>query len=132
MTEEEKARFKALRKQIDEWAKEHLAGKKVWITELNQIIEFRYRNGIEHDLSRSYHEPFKELELIRQFPELLLTAIYMGFDKNTDKTQKKTKGVHNFWNLTLHEQKLYELWLKIKEDQDRLYYYDHGIIKEIE
>lgn len=55
MTEEEKTALKALRKEIDEWTKENLAGKEVFLTALNKIVEFRYRNVASYILHHQYN-----------------------------------------------------------------------------
>jgi Large polyvalent protein-associated domain 3 len=98
------------------------------VPEIDQIVEFTWK-GIKHDLSRAYQNPTTEIKLLKQMPELLISALYLGFDPNEEEN-KEVRGVHNFVNLASEDQELWQIWLKVKETLDKSFFYDHGIIKE--
>ena len=120
--------LKKLREEMKIWAKNNLVGKKVYLPEINQIVEFTWK-GIKHSLSRSYQNPTTEIKLLKQMPELLISAFYLSFELN-EAANQEVRGVHNFVNLATEDDELWQVWLKIKETMDKTFFYDHGIIKE--
>lgn len=105
--------------------------KKFFSIPIQKIVEFNAK-GIKHAINRNYKFPEIELQLIENIPKILTDAHYMGFEKNTKKTDKNVIGVHNYYNLIVFEGNMYEVWLKVKETRDKTYFYDFGIIRKLE
>ncbi len=117
------------RKALIKWAAGHLPSKIAYSTELQKSISFTV-SDLRHSLSRHTGDAMVEMKVIKQLPGLLSNAHYTTFDKSHEPTPDKI-GMHNFVNVTSIDNDVYAVWMKVREDKrGKLFYYDHGIIKE--
>ena len=115
-----------LRKEVWEWAKENLVGKKIYLSGIKKEIVFN-RNGIRHDISRVYSNYEIKLKSIYFLEDLLKNSIYIS--KESDKKgRKEVKWIYNFNNIAEIDGKEYRFWLKIRETEHGCFFYDHGLI----
>lgn len=122
---------KELRKEILDFVKsQRWYGQKMYSIPIQKFVHFNAK-GVKHSISRNYKFPNIELQLAKNIPSLLSDSTYLGFDKNTNTEDINIKGVHNYYNIILFEQQLYEVWIKIKETRDLTYFYDFGIIRKL-
>lgn len=110
-------------------------GKKFYSVPIRDVFEIS-KNGVIHALNRNYGKTDElqkiEVELIKNLLEVISNSIYVSFEANNKiSNSDKVKGVHNHYNIVLFNKKLYEVWFKIKETKDKLFFYDLGIIREI-
>jgi hypothetical protein len=125
-----KSEINLLRIEIWQWVKESgLEGKILYSVPLNKLVHFSHK-GLKHAISVHHGYPEIELELVRQLPRILVDAYYVGFSPNKDGNPLII-GVHDFYNIVIHENKIYQIWLKVKETRDKTFYYDHGVISEL-
>lgn len=108
-----------------------IIGKRFSVLPVDKIITIN-KKGIKHLISRKYGSSDNNnvrLQLVKNLPKILSESHYMGFDPDT-KTAN-VKGVHNFYALTVYQQRIYEVWIKVKETRDLTFVYDMGIIREL-
>lgn len=128
---------KKFRKDAIQWAYSFLANKRIFVPAIDDFVLFK-KSGLKHSLSTDYFKEniLAEFSIIQKLPDLLLSAKYKGFEKSNKVGKNSVKGVHTFLNTIEFENKKYEVWLIIREDEDKSrkekFYYDHGIIQEKE
>jgi hypothetical protein len=120
-----------LRREIWSWVKKSGLSKRVFFSvPINRLVYFSPK-GLKHSISKHHGYPELELMLVLQLPKILVDAYYVGFNPN-NRGDLSIAGVHDFYNIVVYEAKIYEIWLKVKETRDKVFYYDHGIIRELE
>lgn len=123
--------IKELKAEILEWVKaQRWTGQKMYSIPIQRFVHFNFK-GYKHSVNRNYKYPEIELQLTKNIPAILSNSHYLGFDKNNKKEDINIKGVHNYYNIVMFEQELYEVWIKVKETRDLTYFYDFGIIKKL-
>jgi len=120
-----------LKAELLEWIESQNWNKKSFYSiPIRQFVEFS-KKGMKHTINRHYKNPEIELMITKDIMKILPNSHYISFDKNKDSTKKNVIGTHNYYDIVLYENVLYEVWLKVKETKDRTYFYDHGVIRKL-
>lgn len=109
-----------------------IIGKRLSLIPVKEIITIN-KKGLKHLMSRNYGKDDNKIvriNLVKNILKILSDAVYVSFEANT-KPNNFTKGVHNFYSIAVYQQKIYEVWIKIKETRDLTFVYDIGIIREM-
>jgi Large polyvalent protein-associated domain 3 len=117
-----------IRKELKDWTSTNLVGKQVFISAINKTIQFT-KQGCKHDISRAYKDAVIELALIKKLPGLLTNATFICTDL-PKRDDKNVKMIYKFYQMEIHEKRIYQIWLLIKETKEGIFYYDHGLIEK--
>jgi len=123
--------IKELKKEVRKWIDEQdLSDKKVYSIPIKQFVFFT-RQGYKHTLGRTYKKfPEIELQLIPHMFEIITNAMYVGFSKEYKK-RLSVKGVHKYIAIVFVNSGAFLIWIKVRETQERIAFYDHGVISKI-
>jgi len=108
------------------WAKINLVGKKVYHKDIQKQIKFTNK-GIKHVL---YAKPYSlKIHLIYHAKKLLKTSTLNAIEKDK-KDRDEIKAIYKLTNNFRYKKKEYMVYIVVREGQNGLIYYDHGVIKE--
>ena len=121
-----KENFKEQVKKAKIWAKNNLAGKKVYHKEIGAEIIFT-KEGIKHAISAKNY--YLKVKLIYYAENLLENSKILSKEKDK-KNRPDIKNIYRLINTFQYKKRKYLIYIIIRETKKGYIYYDHGLIKK--
>jgi len=113
-------------KEANEWAMKNLFGKKIFNKDIQDYIEFN-KDGISHAIfSKTYPQ---KIQITYSIINILNDAVLIAIEKDK-KNRPDIKHVYKFFSKWKNENKVYFVYIIVRETKKGKFYYDHGIAKE--
>lgn len=116
------------RQVLRQFLQESVAGQQVQHPALPRIVNLNWQ-GLKHSLSSTSREPLRQFESLRQLPQILATAQYSRYEPDNHNPPRKGVGVHVLYADCEFEGQKYQVWLRIRETPDGLFFYDLGVVR---
>ncbi len=116
------------RQQLRVWLQETVVGQQVKCLGFKRPVVLNWQ-GLKHCLSSTSAEPFRQFAALRQLPQLLAGATYSHYEPDNHLPSRLGVGVHILYAACELNSEPYQVWLRVRETPDGLFFYDLGVVR---
>lgn len=116
------------RQELRQFLREVIAGQQVRHSLLPKPVYLNWQ-GLKHCLASTSAEPFRQFAALRQLPQLLAGATYSHYEPDNHLPPRLGVGVHILYAACELNSEPYQVWLRVRETPDGLFFYDLGVVR---